>query len=175
MRKNFTVVVTGAESTGKSTLAAQLSDAFGAPLLEEQLRVWVERKGAPPASTEEMAEVANLHMHLADALDAEPHEIVILDTDLLSVLVYWDHYFGVPPRWLFHAVAIRRPDLYIVAKDNIPWSPDSQRDGPGIRSHLQPAFESLAPTLAPCVTADAVSAKRRLSAAARVICAKLAR
>ena len=89
------IVVTGSESTGKTTLASELSSHFGALWVPEQARVYAERVGRP-LTEEDVAPIASEQIAAEDAalIDAGRRKIgwMFLDTDLLSTVVYARHY-----------------------------------------------------------------------------------
>ena len=136
------VVLTGAESTGKTTLAARLAAAYDTVWVPEYLRRFVAEKGALPGPAD-MDAVARGHMAAEDALRPQAHRVLFLDTDLLSSCVYNRYYFGHCPAWIVEASRARHADLYLLAGTDIPWAPDpGQRDGPAVRAELQRRFEA---------------------------------
>jgi nicotinamide riboside kinase len=83
--------------------------------------------------------IAHGQMELEDKHIARAQGLIIQDTDLLSTMVYCDHYFGQCPPWIVEAAAARRPDLYLLCDIDIPWIPDSVRD----RGHMREAMQQL--------------------------------
>lgn len=66
---------------------------------------------------------------------------IILDTDLISTVVYSQHYYGTVPPWITRAAAARMADLYILLDCDVPWTPDPARDPtPAARPALYEAF-----------------------------------
>ena len=138
------VVVTGAESTGKSSLAAALAEALGAPLALEFSRTHAEsaRRLLTAADAEPIAlgQRANEDAALARAAGRR----CVFDTDLRSTLLYTRYYYGeaaIAP-WLRLAVATRVPALYVLCDTDVPWVPDPVRDSPAARELLQAQFVS---------------------------------
>jgi NadR type nicotinamide-nucleotide adenylyltransferase len=136
-------VLTGSESTGKTTLARQLGEHFGAGVVPEFVRDYVARKGAPldfadhgPIARGQMA-IEDEHMARAAAAG---HRVLIQDTDLLSTVVYCEHSFGRCPDWIRAEAANRRPDLYLVMDIDVPWVADDVRDRGHMREELQRLF-----------------------------------
>lgn len=135
------VVLTGAESTGKTTLSRRLADHYGCPLVEEQLRRFVEMKGALPAY-EDLAAILDLHRTAQEQAIREAtsngHALVILDADPLSLKVFWTYVFGAVPDEIEQ---YQFADLYLLLATDIPWEADpGQRDGPHVREATQPIF-----------------------------------
>lgn len=136
------VVVTGAESTGKSTLAAHLAQRFDALFVPERLRTFVDESGRLPLAAD-MELVARQHCDFEDALLATTHGgLVIYDTDLYTIVIYTRRYFGSCPTWIEDEAHKRQADLYVLLAPDIPWIPDPQREGPQTRDEMQELFEA---------------------------------
>jgi NadR type nicotinamide-nucleotide adenylyltransferase len=133
------VVLTGSESTGKSTLAAQLAGRYGARCVPEFVRGFAERKGAPIEYSDHGA-IARGQIALEDEHIARASTLLIQDTDLLSTVVYCRHYFGVCPAWIEEAARTRRPDLYLLCEIDLPWVADGVRDRGHLREEMQQQF-----------------------------------
>ena len=137
------VVVTGTESTGKTTLARDLAAHFGVWWVAEQARSYAERVGRELTAADvgpiASAQIAAVDAALAAAVGRNDRWL-FLDTDLLSTVVYARHYYGACPSWVEDEARARRGDLYLLAALDIPWSPDSVRDRPHLREQLHDEF-----------------------------------
>jgi len=133
------VVLTGSESTGKTTLARQLASHFEADFVPEFVRDFAARKGAPIDFADHGA-IARGQMALEDEHMAAAPALIIQDTDLLSTVVYCDHYFGRCPEWIAETAAERRPDLYLLCEIDVPWVHDGIRDRGHMREEMQQLF-----------------------------------
>ena len=132
------VCLTGPECTGKTTLAQQLSRELGVPWIPEFAREHAESCGheLAAADVEPIArgEIANLDRVSGPA---------ILDTDLLSTVVYARHYYGSCPQWIEDEARRRRADLYLLMDTDVDWQPDAARDAGGdAREDLFDAFRA---------------------------------
>ncbi len=132
------VVLTGSESTGKSTTAARLAEHYAAELVPEFVRDYAAARGGLIEFSDH-GPIAHGQMALEDEHIARGNRIVIQDTDLLSTVVYCEHYFGACPRWIRDAAAGRRPDLYLLMDIDLPWIADGVRD----RGHMREAMQQL--------------------------------
>ncbi len=133
------ICLTGPECTGKSTLAARAERELGATWVREFAREYVERHRnvLTSADVEPIArgEIANLNAARGD--------LIVLDTDLLSTVVYARHYYGSCPSWIEEEARKRRADLYLLFATDIPWQPDPARDAGGdAREVLFAAFRA---------------------------------
>ena len=134
------VVVIGAESTGKSTLAGRLAAKLGAPLTGEYVRAYVERLDRP-LSTADLDPIARGQIAEEDRHGPTPR--VLHDTNLLSTLIYARHYFGVTQAWVEETFAARDYALYLFCQPDIPWGADpGQRESPDARAELHAIFEA---------------------------------
>lgn len=132
------VVLTGSESTGKTTLAGRLAEYYGAELVPEFVRGYAEAKGGI-IDFEDHGPIARGQMALEDEHVARATGIVVQDTDLLSTVVYCEHYFGQCPQWIRDAAVARRPDLYLLCEIDVVWVHDGVRD----RGHMREAMQEL--------------------------------
>ncbi|HUP44074.1 MAG TPA: ATP-binding protein [Thermoanaerobaculia bacterium] len=130
--------LTGPESTGKSALAEKLARELGLPLVQEYARDYALRNPRELTydDVEPIArgEVANL-----DAVTGP----AILDTDLISTVVYSRHYYGRCPEWIVEEARRRRADLYLLMDTDLPWVDDAARGaGDDAREDLFDAFRA---------------------------------
>lgn len=135
------VCLIGPECTGKTTLAEELSVHFGAPWVPEFAREYAQRV-ARELTADDVEPIARGQMALEDA--APSGGLVILDTDLISTVVYARHYYGRCPEWIEAAAATRKADLYLLTDIDLPWVTDSLRDSAAPRESL---YEKFAQTL----------------------------
>lgn len=134
------ICLIGPECTGKSTLAARAERELGATWVHEYAREHAEAHGGAlsAADVEPIArgQIANL-----DRATGAP---IVLDTDLLSTVVYARHYYGNCPAWIEGEARKRRADLYLLLDTDVPWLPDPARDaGDEDREDLFDAFRAV--------------------------------
>lgn len=131
------ICLIGAESTGKSRLADDLAKRFDAVVVPEFAREYAIRVARPldEADVEPIArgQIANEDRAPANAL-------LILDTDLLSTVVYTRYYWGRCPEWIEHAARARLADLYLFLHADVPWVEDSARDAAADRERVHAEF-----------------------------------
>jgi NadR type nicotinamide-nucleotide adenylyltransferase len=143
----FVVVVTGSECTGKTTLALSLACRFGAPCSPEFAREYLDRKGVPLVAGD-VEPIARGQVAGEDAALAGASGVVIKDTDLVSTVVYAQHYYGACPAWIERAAEARLGDLYLLLHPDVPWVEDGlQRDRPAERALLHELFTQRLSTL----------------------------
>lgn len=132
------VCLIGPECTGKTMLAARLAEHFDAPWVPEFARAYAERQRLLTA--DDVEPIANGEIAL---LDAAPDDgLVILDTDLLSTVVYSRYYYGSCPQWIEREALSRLSDLYLLMDIDVAWEHDAIRDSAEAREALLGAFAS---------------------------------
>ncbi|HJW11606.1 MAG TPA: AAA family ATPase [Albitalea sp.] len=137
MKRAFVVAIVGAESTGKTTLAGELRDAFAAEgrsvaVVAEHLREWCDQFQRTPLAAEQ-AQIADEQTRRIDDAAAR-HEIVIADTTALMTAVYSEMVFGDTSLYAQAALAHRRCDLSLLTALDLPWLADGlQRTGEHVR------------------------------------------
>ena len=142
---SLVVCVVGAECSGKTTLAEALAESCGAPLAPEAARGYMQRQGLAAAAYAkgDVLAIAREQMRLErNALAGEP-PLLICDTDLLVIQVWWEVKYGALPRALSRALAKRSPRAYLLTRPDIPWAPDALRESGGERDGLHRRYRSL--------------------------------
>ena len=132
------VVTTGPESTGKTTLAGALAAEWSAPLVPEAARAYAEGVvlEGRQLTASDVEPIARLAISLDDTAMARAPALIVLDTDLLSTVVYARHYYGSCPSWIEAETRARRADLYLLCDIDLPWTPDAVRDRPADREAM---------------------------------------
>lgn len=140
MERPLRVVVTGSESTGKTTLAGELAAHYGTIWSPEFAREHLDLKGSP-LDDSDVEPIARGQMAGEDEAALRASGLLILDTDLVSTVVYSRYYYGRCPEWIAEAARRRRAQLYLLLYPDVPWVPDGeQRDRPAAREELHRLF-----------------------------------
>ena len=89
-------MVTGSESTGKTTLARRLAAHHATSSSPEFARDYLERKGAPLIAAD-VEPIAHGQRAGEEAARRRSRRLVVKDTDLISTVLYARHYYGALP------------------------------------------------------------------------------
>lgn len=113
----------GAESTGKSVLAARLHHRFGWPWVPEYGRDYCERNGTDLSMADLLA-IAEGHQLATEALATGMPDVLISDTDQLMTAAWAAMLFDEIPGAL---LAYPKADLYLLFETDVPWLEDGTR------------------------------------------------
>jgi NadR type nicotinamide-nucleotide adenylyltransferase len=144
------VVITGAESTGTTTLAQALASHLGCPWVPEYGREWTEVRPEGPSApwrTDEFVSIAQVqNAHEEATARATPNRWIVCDTDSLATTLWHERYMGeLSPAVGAIAAKQVKPFARILTGDEIPFVQDGIRDGEHIRHAMQRRFrETLA-------------------------------
>lgn len=129
MHQPFKIVITGAESTGKTSLARALALHYGVRWVPEFAREYVEslQRKYNYCDIEKVARKQILDF--CSIGDDEP--LVFIDTWLIITKVWFDKVYGHHPEWLHHAILGNPVDLFLVCDTDLPWVADPVRENGG--------------------------------------------
>lgn len=142
------IAVLGAESTGKTTLAAALASRLAADTgqrvawVPELLRDWCAHTGRTPLVHEQAFILRAQHERIQQAADS--HDVVVCDTTALMTAVYSRFVFG--DRSLeARAVALHRHmTISLLTALDLPWVADGlQREGPHVQEPVDTMLREL--------------------------------
>ena len=123
-------------------LASQLAEHYRVLVVPEFVREYAANKKAP-LDFADHGPIAHGQMALEDKFLARAlkrgDELLIHDTDLVSTVVYCNHYFGRCPAFIEEAAVERRAFHYLLPDIDVPWIPDGIRD----RGHRRPELHAL--------------------------------
>ena len=135
------VCLLGAESTGKTTLAEELADAFGTLVNPEYGRPYTElgRDRDRPWTSEEFTHIARIHCWYEDFLARLAHRVLFSDTDAFTTALFHEVYLGSPATG-FEELVDRPYDLFLVCGLDVPWRHDGIREFEEQRHWMQERY-----------------------------------
>lgn len=142
----FKIVLTGPESTGKTSLAALLAKRLGAAWVPEFARFYLAHLGRP-YRRDDLQSIGRGQNAWNDWFLAKKPDFLVFDTDW-TVLQIWEHYrFGRPEdgqwHWKKGYPNPQNADLYLLCAPDFPWAPDPLREHPDERDTLFNWYERL--------------------------------
>lgn len=125
---SLNVVLFGAESCGKTSMARRLSKYFYGTYVPEWARPYLETVGAK-VTEHKMEMITNGQYASERAAEQIDTLIKFKDTDLLTTLGFYSYNGITKPPQLSWMISDYPNDLYIVMNTNIPFEPDQLRYG----------------------------------------------
>ncbi len=115
----------GAESTGKSVLAARMERELGVPWVPEYGRTYCEERGTD-LTMDDLLAIAAGQDAAQKAAEAAHRDapIMLFDTDPLMTAAWAQMLFGVVPDAL---MACDKADVYLLFAADVPWVEDGTR------------------------------------------------
>ncbi|MGD9636126.1 MAG: AAA family ATPase [Pirellulales bacterium] len=145
------VVIVGAESTGKTTLAQRLAERFSTAWVAEYGREHWEKKVAgltmsdplPSWSVEEFRHIAREQQAREDAAARTANRVLICDTNAFATGTWHERYFQGRDAEVDSVGAHDKVDLYLLCAPDVPFVQDGFRDGETIRNWMHGRFREL--------------------------------
>jgi NadR type nicotinamide-nucleotide adenylyltransferase len=139
------IVVLGPESTGKSTLCAQLAQHYKTEWVKEYAREYLMTNGTN-YTFENLLDIAKGQLELEDKtiadLTSQPDIVgqlenkntvpVFIDTDMYVLKVWCEFVFGQCHHWILNQIVDRKYDLYLLCNIDLPWVKDELREYPDL-------------------------------------------
>ena len=157
------IILTGPESSGKTTLAHQLAMHFNAPLVEEYARVFFEKKETPQYVQVNLFEIAKGQLDLEQqtyevfpkGIPSEKNliglspQLLICDTDLLTIKIWSNEVYGncsIELTQLIDNQLVNKPSniteyYFLCSPGGIEWEDDPLRENPNDRQRLFDIYE----------------------------------
>lgn len=135
------ICVAGVECTGKTTLAEQLAHWLDAPLVNEAARAYLH--GRTDYDSDDVLAIARAQCAAEQAALERAAAVVVADTDLTVIQVWWEEKYGALHPWLAEALAGRTARRYLLPQPDLPWEFDPLRESPHDRERLHARYREL--------------------------------
>ena len=139
-KKSIRIVLTGPESSGKTTLAKALAKYYGVDLVPEFARQYLNEKG-PSYSFNDLEIMAEGQQFLEKEFLERDNDLLICDTDILTYKIWSEYKYGyIEPNFI--SVLKKNTDrLYLLCAPDIPWESDPLRENSLDRSDIFSLYE----------------------------------
>ena len=128
--KIIRIVVTGPESTGKTTICEFLANHYETKFVPEYAREYVENLQRPYHYTD-VEKIARKQLELEQEYINQAGSILFYDTFLVVTLVWFEAVYNRVPIWLDSAVKTHLPHHFLLMDTDLPWVPDQVRENGG--------------------------------------------
>ena len=124
------VIVTGPESSGKSTLCKALSIHFKITYSEEFARGFLDQLGRNYIK-DDLLKIAKGQLNSEENTQ-------LLDTDLITIKIWSKYKYGSCDKWILAQIEKQKSEnrYYLLCSPDIPWQADNQRESPNDRGKL---------------------------------------
>ena len=110
-------------------------------MVPEVARSYLE--GREGYGAEDLLEIARLQVAEEAMALAETDGLVICDTDLLVIRIWWEERFGELPDELITLLAARCKRAYLLVQPDLPWAADPLRENENDRDRLFDRYQTL--------------------------------
>lgn len=131
------IVVIGPESTGKSTLCAELAQHYETMWVAEYARQYLITNGKKYTQNDLLSIAQgqwNLEeeaVNIIQSLAYKPNPFkLFIDTDMLVMKVWSEYVFGDCHEWILRAAAKQERSMYLLCAPDLPWTADELREYP---------------------------------------------
>ncbi len=133
------IVITGPESTGKSTLSRRLAAHFGAGLVPEYARGYLESLERPYREAD-ILHIGREQWRRQQTVARRSAGWCVCDTGFLVLKVWSEFIFGRCDPWIQRMLENHPPALYVLCDIDLPWQPDPLREHPDRRTELRDIY-----------------------------------
>ena len=124
------IIVTGPESSGKTTLCKALSEHYDLTYIKEYAREYLTDLGRD-YTQEDLLKISK------EQLESENNS-QLLDTDLITIKIWSKYKYGSCDNWILTQIKKQKSEkrFYLLCKPDIPWKADPLRENPNNREEL---------------------------------------
>ena len=130
------IIVTGPESSGKTTLCKALSEHYNLPFTKEFAREYLTDLGKNYLQ-EDLLKIATGQLE-NEQLIINNQQISLHDTDLITLKIWSDYKYGNCTNWILEQIKKQKAEnrFYLLCKPDLKWDYDPLRENPTNRNEL---------------------------------------
>ena len=141
------IVIIGPESTGKSTLCAQLADHYKTAWVKEYAREYLQTNGTNYSFNNlldiakgQMVQEEQVLSEIAAGEETDPsaviknQKLVFIDTNMYVIKVWSEYVFNDCHHWVLNQIVDKQYDLYLLCDIDLPWIKDNLREYPDLKT-----------------------------------------
>ncbi|HHH50044.1 MAG TPA: ATPase [Saprospiraceae bacterium] len=162
------IIITGPESTGKTTLAKQLAERFDGIWIEEYARTYIQKINRL-YEEKDLLLIAQEQLRQMEAKEKTNPEYLFCDTGLLVLKVWSLYKYKRCDPWIVEKLAQQKVTLYFLCGIDVPWEFDVQREHPQQRTELYQIYKAELQKLKTPFVELSGNATERLNVASAII------
>ena len=135
------IILTGPESTGKSTLAKKLACKYNTVWVPEFARTYLEGLNRPYRA-DDLLKIAKGQHDLESFFYKKSNQYLFCDTSMLVMKVWSEYRFGKCDPWILEQLENEKDTAYILCGTDVPWEFDEQRENSNDRNDLYEKYLS---------------------------------
>ena len=124
------IIITGPESSGKTTLCKALSKHFNISFAKEFARHYINslERGY---TQNDLVSIAKGQLECEFNYD-------LLDTDLITIKIWSEYKYESCDKWILDQIEKQKTEnrFYLLCSPDIPWQADNQRENPNDRENI---------------------------------------
>tara|TARA_B110000211_G_scaffold229790_1_gene288138 strand:+ start:584 stop:1093 length:510 start_codon:yes stop_codon:yes gene_type:complete len=130
------IIVTGPESSGKTTLCKALATHLKTPFTEEFARIYIDNLDRE-YSQNDLVIIAKGQLK-NEQLITNNKQLSLHDTDLITLKIWSEYKYGNCDDWITFQIEKQKQEkrFYLLCNPDIPWVNDPQRENPDNREEL---------------------------------------
>ena len=124
------IIITGPESSGKTTLRKELSKHFNFPFSKEYARGYLDELDRDYI-IDDLLTIAK--GQLQSEISSQ-----LLDTDLITIKIWSEYKYGSCDKWIIDKIEKQKTEkrFYLLCNPDIDWHADNQRENPNDRVEI---------------------------------------
>lgn len=135
------IIITGAESTGKTELTKQLASHYSCNWVPELSRQYIEDLNFDYTYAD-VEQIAKLQIQQFSNSFSK-NKRAIFDTGLIITKVWMDVVYNASPNWLIETIREMPKVLHLLCDIDLPWVPDPVRENGGeMRGKLHDIYQN---------------------------------
>jgi len=132
------ILITGPESTGKTTISKYISTQLDATYIPEFARIYLEKNG-PCYVEQDLSYFAKEHLSIyTNQNDAR---LIVFDTSLIDIVVWSLYKYGRCDPWIIDQTKSLHFDLIFLTTPAVAWTEDALRENENNREELYALFK----------------------------------
>ena len=129
------IIITGPESSGKTTLSRNLSHSLKANLVDEYARKYINENNNQYIYEDLLKIAKTQYQHEESTKD---NKLCFCDTDLITIKIWSEFKYNKCASWITDKIIQQKNEkrIYLLCKPDINWEYDSQRENESNRDEI---------------------------------------